>query len=98
MTTYQLDVNGQRRDVNVDLSTPLLWVLREELKMTGTKYGCGIAACGACTVHFDGAATRSCVLPVSAACDRPLVTIGGVVPDPVGRAVQGAWIYTDVVP
>ncbi len=97
MTAYQLNVNGQRRDVNVDPSTPLLWVLREELKMTGTKYGCGIAACGACTVHFDGAATRSCVLPVSAVGDRPIVTIEGIGRDPVGRAVQDVWVDKDVV-
>src|SRR5260370_4341229 len=97
MTTYQLNVNGQRRDVSVDSSTPLLWVLREELKMTGTKYGCGIAACGACTAHLDGAATRSCVLPVSAIGDRQVVTIEGVGQDPVGRAGQGAWLDVAVV-
>src|SRR5439155_20292917 len=65
MATYQLNVNGQSKQVNVDPSTPLLWVLREELKMTGTKYGCGISACGACTVHLAGLGTRSCVVPVS---------------------------------
>ena len=65
MATYQLNVNGQSKKVDVDPGTPLLWVLREELKMTGTKYGCGISACGACTVHVDGIATRSCVVPVS---------------------------------
>ncbi len=97
MTTYQLKVNGQRREVELDPATPLLWVLREELKMTGTKYGCGISACGACTVHFGGAATRSCVLPVSAVGDRPVVTIEGIGRDPVGRAVQGAWVERDVV-
>src|SRR6267154_838023 len=97
MTAYQLHVNGQRRDVNVDPSTPLLWVLREELKMTGTKYGCGISACGACTVPFGRAATRSCVLPVSAVGDRPILTIEGIGRDPVGRAVQDAWVDKDVV-
>ena len=97
MTTYRLNVNGKRLEVAVDPSTPLLWVLREELKMTGTKYGCGISACGACTVHFDGAATRSCVLPVSAVGDRPIVTIEGIGREPVGRAVQDAWIDKDVV-
>ena len=65
MATYQLTVNGQRREVNTDPSTPLLWVLRDDLKLTGTKYGCGISLCGACTVHLDGLATRSCVVPVS---------------------------------
>ena len=97
MTAYQLNVNGQRRDVNVDPSTPLLWVLREELKMTGTKYGCGISACGACTVHIGGAAARSCVLPVAAVGERPVVTIEGIGGDPVGRAVQDAWVERDVV-
>jgi isoquinoline 1-oxidoreductase alpha subunit len=63
MTAYQLDVNGERREVTADPSTPLLWVLREELKMTGTKYGCGIGACGACTGHLGGVATRSCLVP-----------------------------------
>ena len=97
MTTYQLSVNGERRDVDVDPSTPLLWVLREELKMTGTKYGCGISACGACTVHLDGVATRSCVVPVSLLGNRRIVTIEGIGKDPVGRAVQDAWVDKDVV-
>jgi isoquinoline 1-oxidoreductase subunit alpha len=97
MTTYRLNVNGQRLEVSADPSTPLLWVLREEFKMTGTKYGCGIAACGACTVHLDGAATRSCVLPVSALGERTIVTIEGIGRDAVGRAVQDAWVEKDVV-
>ena len=97
MATYQLTVNGQRKQVNVDPSTPLLWVLREDLKMTGTKYGCGISACGACTVHLNGVATRSCVVPVSLVGDRPIVTIEGVANDPVGRVVQNAWVEKDVV-
>ena len=97
MTTYQLSVNGERREVDVDPTTPLLWVLREELKMTGTKYGCGISACGACTVHLGGVATRSCVVPVSLIGDRPIVTIEGIGTDPVGRAVQDAWVEKDVV-
>ena len=97
MATYQLTVNGQRKQVNVDPSTPLLWVLREDLKMTGTKYGCGISACGACTVHLNGVATRSCVVPVSLVGDRPIVTIEGVGDDPVGRVVQNAWVEKDVV-
>ena len=97
MTTYQLSVNGERREVDVDPSTPLLWVLREELKMTGTKYGCGISACGACTVHLDGVATRSCIVPVSLLGNRSIVTIEGVGKDPVGRAVQDAWVEKDVV-
>lgn len=97
MSTYQLNVNGERREVDVDPSTPLLWVLREELKMTGTKYGCGISACGACTIHLDGVATRSCIVPVSLLGNRSIVTIEGVGKDPVGRAVQDAWVEKDVV-
>ena len=97
METYKLTVNGQARDVTVDPGTPLLWVLREELKMTGTKYGCGIAACGACTVHLAGVATRSCVLPVSLIGNRPIVTIEAMSNDPVGHVVQNAWVEQDVV-
>jgi len=97
METYKLTVNGQPREVTVDPGTPLLWVLREELKMTGTKYGCGIAACGACTVHLGGVATRSCVVPVSLVGKRPILTIEAMAEDPVGRAVQDAWVSHDVV-
>src|SRR5258708_11395836 len=93
MMTYWLNVNGKRLEVAVDPSTPLLWVLREELKMTGTKYGCGISACGACTVHFDGAATRSCVLPVSAAGDRPGLPPSGIAPGPARPGARGCWSY-----
>jgi len=97
MATYELTVNGQKRSVTADPGTPLLWVLRDDLKMTGTKYGCGIAACGACTVHVAGVATRSCVVPVSLIGDRPIVTIEAISQDPVGRAVQDAWVSQDVV-
>lgn len=97
MTTYQLDVNGEHKSVTVDASTPLLWVLREELKMTGTKYGCGIGACGACTVHLGGVATRSCLVPVSLIGARAITTIEGIHQDSVGRAVQHAWVENDVV-
>ena len=97
MATYRLNVNGSQKTVDVDPSTPLLWVLREDLKMTGTKFGCGISACGACTVHVAGIATRSCIVPVSHIGDRAIVTIEGVSLDPVGRAVQDAWVDTDVV-
>jgi isoquinoline 1-oxidoreductase alpha subunit len=97
MASYQLNVNGQCKQVKVDPSTPLLWVLREELKLTGTKYGCGISACGACTVHLDGIATRSCVVPVSMLGERSITTIEGISADPVGRAVQDAWVDKDVV-
>jgi isoquinoline 1-oxidoreductase subunit alpha len=97
MASYQLTINGQPREVNVDPSTPLLWVLREELKMTGTKYGCGVSACGACTVHLDGVAARSCMVPVSLIGKRPVVTIEAMNQDPVGRVVQNAWVSEDVV-
>ena len=97
MATYQLNVNGERREVTVDPSTPLLWVLREDLKMTGTKFGCGISACGACTVHVGGEATRSCIVPISHVGDRPIVTIEAMSADPVGRVVQNAWVEEDVV-
>ena len=97
MAKYQLNVNGQSREVSVDPSTPLLWVLREDLKMTGTKFGCGVSACGACTVHVAGVATRSCVLPIALLGERPVVTIEAMANDPVGRAVQDAWVERDVV-
>ena len=97
MASYRLTINGRPREVNVDPSTPLLWVLREELKMTGTKYGCGVSACGACTVHLDGVAARSCMVPVSLIGKRPIVTIEAMSQDPVGRVVQDAWVAEDVV-
>ena len=97
MARFQLNVNGQRREVSADPSTPLLWVLREDLKMTGTKFGCGVSACGACTVHVGGVATRSCVVPISHVGERPVVTIEAMRDDPVGRVVQDAWVEQDVV-
>jgi isoquinoline 1-oxidoreductase alpha subunit len=97
MAKYNLNVNGERREVSVDASTPLLWVLREDLNMTGTKYGCGVSACGACTVHVGGIATRSCMLPVALLGDRPIVTIEAMSADPVGRVVQDEWVERDVV-
>ena len=97
MATYKITVNDQRREVTVDPSTPLLWILREELKLTGTKYGCGMALCGACTVHLAGDATRSCVMPVSEVGDRDVVTIEAIGGDRIGRVVQRAWIEKDVV-
>lgn len=97
MAIFQLTVNGERREVNVDPSTPLLWVLREDLKLTGTKFGCGISACGACTVHVGGVATRSCIVPISHVGERPIVTIEAMAADPVGRTVQDAWVAEDVV-
>ena len=97
METFKLTVNGQEKEVIADPGTPLLWALREDLKMTGTKYGCGIAACGACTVHLGGVPTRSCVVPVSLVGNRPIVTIEAMADDPIGRVVQDAWISEDVV-
>ena len=87
---YKLVVNGQRREVDVEADTPLLWVLRDDLGLTGTKYGCGVAQCGACTVHLDGRPTRSCVLPVRAVGGRKVTTIEGV-GGPTATAVQDAW-------
>ena len=97
MNTFKLTVNGQSTEITVDPGTPLLWVLREDLKMTGTKYGCGIASCGACTVHLGGVATRSCVVPVFLVGDRPILTIEAMADDLVGRVVQAAWVSEDVV-
>jgi len=91
-----LNVNGQSREVDVDPATPLLWVLREDLGLTGTKYGCGIAQCGACTVHVEGEALRSCAAPVRVVAGRKVTTIEGV-NSPAAKAVQKAWVELDVV-
>jgi isoquinoline 1-oxidoreductase alpha subunit len=88
-------VNGQARSVDVDPSTPLLWVLRDTLGLTGTKFGCGMALCGACTVQVDGQATRSCVMPVSTALGKQIITIEGLSATGV-HPVQQAWIAHDV--
>jgi isoquinoline 1-oxidoreductase subunit alpha len=88
-------VNGERQDVAVDGNTPLLWVLREHLKMTGTKFGCGIAACGACTVHIDGKAVRSCAMPVSLVEGKSVTTIEGLSADG-DHPLQKAWIAEQV--
>src|SRR5215470_3135770 len=90
-----LTVNGQRHELDVEPETPLLWVLRDELGLTGTKYGCGIAQCGACTVHLDGTATRSCSVAVSDAANQEIVTIEGLSVD-AGHPVQKAWLAEDV--
>jgi len=95
MTSFNL--NGKAVDVDVPPDTPVLWVLRDTLGMTGTKYGCGIAVCGACTVHTDGRQVRSCVTPVSAVAGQRVVTIEAIGDDRVGRAVQDAWVRHDVV-
>jgi isoquinoline 1-oxidoreductase alpha subunit len=91
-----LTINGKPYEVDVDPDTPLLWVIREWIGTTGTKYGCGIAQCGACTVHFDGVATRSCSLPVSAAAGAQITTIEGLAQDGKLHRVQQAWIDLDV--
>ena len=91
-----LTVNGKTRQVDADPDTPLLWVLRDELELTGTKFGCGIAQCGACTVHVDGAAVRSCTLPVSAAVGKQITTIEGLAQNGVLHKVQKAWVDNDV--
>lgn len=90
-----LRVNGEARDVDADPATPLLWVLRETLGLTGTKYGCGIGACGACTVHIEGTARRACTVPLSAVADQQVTTIEGLAPDG-SHALQRAWIELDV--
>jgi isoquinoline 1-oxidoreductase subunit alpha len=92
----RLTVNGQQHQVDVEPDTPLLWVIREQLGMTGTKYGCGIAQCGACTVHIDGQAVRSCSLPVSEADGKQITTIEGLAQNGTLHAVQKAWIDHDV--
>ncbi|MBU6437953.1 MAG: (2Fe-2S)-binding protein [Betaproteobacteria bacterium] len=92
-----LNINGKAVRVDADPSTPLLWALRDHLGMTGTKYGCGIAACGACTVHLDGQAVRACVTPISAVGKGKVVTIeAAAAADPVGKAVSAAWVKHDV--
>ncbi len=92
-----LTINGQTTQVDADPDTPLLWVLRDTLHLTGTKYSCGMALCGACTVQLDGQPVRSCVTPLSAAAGKRVVTIEGVGSEAVGRAVQEAWRQLDVV-
>ena len=91
-----LTINGKAFDVDVESDTPLLWAIRENIGLTGTKYGCGIAQCGACTVHIDGVATRSCSVPVSEAVGKQITTIEGLGPDGALHKVQQAWIDNDV--
>jgi isoquinoline 1-oxidoreductase subunit alpha len=91
-----LDVNGKQVTTDAAADTPLLWVLRDSLDLTGTKFGCGMALCGACTVHIDGQATRSCVLPVSAVAGKKITTIENVAGEAIGKAVQEAWVAENV--
>ena len=92
----QLNVNGKTYEVDVEPGTPLLWAIREQVGLTGTKYGCGIAQCGACTVHIDGAAVRSCALPASAAAGKRITTIEGLASGNVLHKVQKAWVDHEV--
>ena len=92
----RLTVNGKAVSVDADASSPLLWALREELHLTGTKFGCGMALCGACTVHLDGQPVRACSTPLSAATGKKITTIEGVGSDKVGKVVQAAWAKLDV--
>ena len=94
---FTLRVNGKDHSVDVPADMPVLWVLRDVLGMTGTKFGCGIAQCGACTVHIDGKAVRSCLLPVSAIGTRAITTIEGVGATKAGAAVQNAWLELEVI-
>ena len=94
--SISLHVNGKVASVDVDPSTPILWALRDNLSMTGTKFGCGMALCGACTVHLDGAAIRSCVTPVSAVAGKRITTIEAQTTDPIGKAVVEAWVKHEV--
>lgn len=95
MATFNLNVNGKQQQVDVDPATPVLWVLRDHLKLVGTKYGCGIAQCGACTIHLNGNPMRSCQLPVSAVGDQAITTIEGL-SENADHPVQQAWLEVDV--
>ena len=95
--TYQIAVNGATHSVDVDGDTPLLWVLRDVLGMTGTKFGCGMALCGACTVHVDGAPTRSCVTPIDSVGSSAITTIEAIGATPAGAKIQKAWLDLEVV-
>ncbi|MCO6058853.1 (2Fe-2S)-binding protein [Pseudomonas sp. MOB-449] len=92
-----LNLNGNDVELDVPADMPLLWALRDVANLTGTKYGCGMALCGACTVHIDGQATRSCITPVSVVAGKKITTVEAVAEDPVGKAVQTAWRKLDVV-
>ena len=93
---HTLTINGTARSVDVDDDTPLLWVIRDVLGMTGTKFGCGLGLCGACTVHIDGAPARSCMTPVSAVDGKKVTTIEAVGKTPAGKEVQRAWLHREV--
>ncbi len=92
----RLTINGKTSEVNVDPGTPLLWAIREQVGLTGTKYGCGVAQCGACTVHVDGKPVRSCIVPVSAAVGKKVITIEGLAANGTLHKVQKAWVDHEV--
>ena len=94
---FTLRVNGRNRSVDVDADTPLLWVLRDAVELKGTKFGCGEGLCGACTVHLDGAAVRSCTIPIAKVGNAAVTTIEGIASTPVGARLQQAWLDVDVV-
>ncbi|MGH8319054.1 MAG: (2Fe-2S)-binding protein [Steroidobacteraceae bacterium] len=94
---YTITVNGAQRTVDVEADTPLLWVLRDELGLKGTKFGCGMSFCGACTVHLKGTPTRSCMTPISSVGDAAITTIEGIDVSEVGRRVKAAWLALDVM-
>ena len=94
---YRVEINGEARELDVPGEMPLLWALRNELGMVGTKFGCGIAMCGACTVHVDGVATRSCQTPVGSLAGKKVTTIEALHDSPIGRALQQAWVDEDVM-
>jgi len=94
---YSLHVNGQDHTVDVDDDTPLLWVLRDAMNLKGTKYGCGVGLCGACTVHIDGAPVHSCQMPISSIGTSKVMTIEGIGATPIGARVQQAWLKVDVM-
>lgn len=95
MAIYNLNINGTTQEIDVAPDTPVLWVLRDHAKLTGTKFGCGIGQCGACTIHIDGVATRSCSLPVSSVGDKPITTIEGL-SEAGDHPLQEAWVEHDV--
>jgi len=95
MATFKLNINGKEQEIDVDPSTPVLWVLRDHLNLVGTKYGCGIAQCGACTIHLDGTATRACMLTVSSVGNSKITTIEGL-SEEGDHPVQKAWLEVDV--
>ncbi len=94
--SYTIEVNGAKRTVDVDGGTPLLWVLRDELDLKGSKFGCGVGLCGACTVHVNGKTARSCLVPISSVGGTVIATIEGMAASPIGKTLQAAWTQLDV--